>query len=134
MYDVIIVGGGPAGIQALQTLLDRGHDVTLYEKSGELGGGILCEKDVSFKLRLHLLLGNARMRFPVTRVFSGFFLQRVQKGIGKPDESPRPVLKLIPLDPPQNVSLGIAYPTDVKLSPAAEMFIKYSKRIIPGLD
>ena len=43
-------------------------------------------------------------------------------------------MKLIPLDPPQNVSLGIAYPTDVKLSPAAEMFIKYSKRIIPELD
>ncbi len=38
---VAIVGGGPAGIQALQTLLDRGHDVTLYEKGGELGGHVI---------------------------------------------------------------------------------------------
>ena len=38
---VAIVGGGPAGIQALQTLLDRGHDVTLYEKSGALGGHVI---------------------------------------------------------------------------------------------
>ncbi len=37
---VAIVGGGPGGIQAMQTLLDRGHDVTLYEKSGRLGGNV----------------------------------------------------------------------------------------------
>ena len=37
---VAVVGGGPAGIQAMQTLLDRGHDVTLYEKSGSLGGHV----------------------------------------------------------------------------------------------
>ena len=35
---VAVVGGGPAGIQALLTLVERGHDVTLYEKSGRLGG------------------------------------------------------------------------------------------------
>ena len=38
---VAVVGGGPAGIQALQTLLDRGHDVTLYEKGSELGGHVI---------------------------------------------------------------------------------------------
>ena len=38
---VAIVGGGPGGIQAMQTLLDRGHDVTLYEATGELGGNII---------------------------------------------------------------------------------------------
>ncbi len=37
---VAVVGGGPAGIQAMQTLLDRGHDVTLYEKSDTLGGRV----------------------------------------------------------------------------------------------
>lgn len=35
---VAVVGGGPAGIQALLTLVERGHDVTLYEKSKRLGG------------------------------------------------------------------------------------------------
>ncbi len=46
---VAIVGGGPAGIQALQTLLDRGHDVTLYEKSGELGGHVVDAAVPPFK-------------------------------------------------------------------------------------
>lgn len=38
---VAVVGGGPGGIQAMQTLLDRGHDVTLYEATGELGGNLI---------------------------------------------------------------------------------------------
>ena len=35
---VIIVGGGPAGLEAAWVAAKRGHDVTLYEKSGKLGG------------------------------------------------------------------------------------------------
>lgn len=35
---VMIVGGGPAGMQAAQTAMMRGHDVTLYEKADQLGG------------------------------------------------------------------------------------------------
>ena len=38
---VAVVGGGPAGITAMQTLVERGHDVTLYEKNAEVGGNIL---------------------------------------------------------------------------------------------
>lgn len=37
---VAVVGGGPAGLQAVQTLLQRGHEVTLYEASGRLGGNL----------------------------------------------------------------------------------------------
>ncbi len=37
---VAVIGGGPAGITAMQTLLDRGHDVTLYEKNAEVGGNV----------------------------------------------------------------------------------------------
>lgn len=40
---VMVVGGGAAGMMATQTLVQRGHDVTLYEQSGELGGHL---KDV----------------------------------------------------------------------------------------
>ena len=36
-----IVGGGPAGMEAARHAALRGHDVTLFEKSGELGGAIL---------------------------------------------------------------------------------------------
>ncbi len=35
---VAVVGGGPAGMEAAQTLARRGHQVTLYEKSPQLGG------------------------------------------------------------------------------------------------
>jgi 2,4-dienoyl-CoA reductase-like NADH-dependent reductase (Old Yellow Enzyme family)/thioredoxin reductase len=35
---VMIVGGGPAGMQAAQTAAERVHEVVLYEKSNRLGG------------------------------------------------------------------------------------------------
>ena len=46
---VAVVGGGPAGIQALLTLIDRGHDVTLYEKTDRIGGLIVPGSVHSFK-------------------------------------------------------------------------------------
>lgn len=36
--NVMVVGGGPAGMIAAQTLVAMGHDVTIYEKKAELGG------------------------------------------------------------------------------------------------
>ena len=47
---VAVVGGGPGGIQAVETLLQRGHDVTLYEKSGELGGNVIGAAAPPFKV------------------------------------------------------------------------------------
>jgi len=35
---VLVVGGGPAGLEAARTAAARGYDVTLAEASGELGG------------------------------------------------------------------------------------------------
>lgn len=35
---VMVAGGGPAGMSAALAAHERGHDVTLYEKSDELGG------------------------------------------------------------------------------------------------
>ncbi len=37
---VLVAGGGPAGMQAAITLAGRGHDVTIVEKAGELGGNL----------------------------------------------------------------------------------------------
>ncbi|NLB29280.1 MAG: FAD-dependent oxidoreductase, partial [Clostridiales bacterium] len=49
---VLIAGGGIAGMQAALTCKQRGHDVILCEKSGELGGILRCEKNVPFKRHL----------------------------------------------------------------------------------
>jgi 2,4-dienoyl-CoA reductase-like NADH-dependent reductase (Old Yellow Enzyme family)/thioredoxin reductase len=36
--DVLVVGGGPAGLEAARVAATRGHSVTLVEATGELGG------------------------------------------------------------------------------------------------
>jgi 2,4-dienoyl-CoA reductase-like NADH-dependent reductase (Old Yellow Enzyme family)/thioredoxin reductase len=35
---VMVIGGGPAGMEAARIAAARGHNVTLYEQAGELGG------------------------------------------------------------------------------------------------
>ncbi|KJJ98795.1 N-methylproline demethylase [Pseudomonas sp. 21] len=37
---VVVVGGGPAGMEAARVAAERGHDVTLFEKKEQLGGQI----------------------------------------------------------------------------------------------
>jgi 2,4-dienoyl-CoA reductase-like NADH-dependent reductase (Old Yellow Enzyme family)/thioredoxin reductase len=46
---IAIVGGGPAGLEAALIAAGRGHEVTLYEKSGALGGLLKTTDNVSFK-------------------------------------------------------------------------------------
>ena len=47
---VAVIGGGVAGITAMTTLVDRGHDVTLYEKTGEFGGNVIGAAAPPFKI------------------------------------------------------------------------------------
>lgn len=49
---VLVAGGGIAGMQAAITAREIGHEVILCEKNSELGGVLLCEKDVPFKQRI----------------------------------------------------------------------------------
>jgi 2,4-dienoyl-CoA reductase-like NADH-dependent reductase (Old Yellow Enzyme family)/thioredoxin reductase len=46
---VAVIGGGPAGIEAMKWLLQRGHDVTLYEKSNRIGGHVKDAVAAPFK-------------------------------------------------------------------------------------
>jgi 2,4-dienoyl-CoA reductase-like NADH-dependent reductase (Old Yellow Enzyme family)/thioredoxin reductase len=49
---IMIVGGGPAGMEAARVASLRGHDVTLYEKGTELGGQLLIASRPPGKQRM----------------------------------------------------------------------------------
>lgn len=59
---VMVAGGGIGGMEAALTAASRGHQVVLCEKSGQLGGVLRCEKQVSFKKKLDLYLDNQARR------------------------------------------------------------------------
>ena len=37
---VVVIGGGPAGLEAARVAAERGHHVTLFERGGQLGGAL----------------------------------------------------------------------------------------------
>ncbi|MBM4763180.1 FAD-dependent oxidoreductase [Bacillus sp. B15-48] len=49
---VVVIGGGPGGMEAARVAAERGHKVTLYEKSDRLGGQLIPASAPAFKQRL----------------------------------------------------------------------------------
>jgi len=52
---VLVVGGGVAGLEAALTAAQRGHQVVLCEKTGQLGGILQCEQALDFKYEMYQL-------------------------------------------------------------------------------
>lgn len=52
MKKVAVIGGGPAGMMAALTAAKRGHAVTLYDETGNLGGTLKFASKVEFKYSL----------------------------------------------------------------------------------
>ncbi len=53
---VVVVGGGPAGLEASKTLAERGHEVVLFEKASQLGGLLRRAAKSPFKADLQKYL------------------------------------------------------------------------------
>lgn len=58
---VVVVGGGPAGMEAARVAARRGHDVALYEQDTELGGMLRIAGRSRFKSELAALVDYYRL-------------------------------------------------------------------------
>ena len=65
---VLVAGGGVGGMQAALSCSKQGHEVILCEKADRLGGILLCEKNVPFKVRLEEYLDRQALRISHTPI------------------------------------------------------------------
>lgn len=63
-----VVGAGPAGLAAAVTAAGRGHDVTLYEAEGEIGGQFNIAKQIPGKEEFHETLRYFNRQIALTGV------------------------------------------------------------------
>lgn len=54
--NVMIIGGGVAGMEAARVAARRGHKVELYEQNGSLGGNLIAAGMPDFKKECHALI------------------------------------------------------------------------------
>ena len=62
--DIVVIGGGPAGMEAARVAALEGHKVTLFEKDGQLGGNAAVIATASFKNYIRALIEWYRVQLP----------------------------------------------------------------------
>ncbi len=65
---VLVIGGGPAGMEAARVCALRGHRVTLWEKKKALGGNLVPAAVPGFKADFHDLINYYKRQMKKTRV------------------------------------------------------------------
>lgn len=65
---IAIIGGGPAGMKAAVVAAERGHQVTLFEKSDELGGQVKLARKVPGREEFGELVSNLKRELQYYRV------------------------------------------------------------------
>lgn len=53
---VVVIGGGPSGMEAARTAADRGHEVIIFEKNAQLGGDLIMASAAPFKADMRTYL------------------------------------------------------------------------------
>ncbi len=57
LKSILVIGGGPGGLEAARVAASRGHQVTLWEKGGQLGGKLLAASAAEFKQDIRPFIG-----------------------------------------------------------------------------
>ena len=52
---MLVIGGGPAGMEAARVSSLRGHEVILWEKTEQLGGNLIPAAVPDFKKDIHTI-------------------------------------------------------------------------------
>lgn len=65
---IVVVGGGPAGMKAAVTAAERGHQVTLLERSEELGGQVKLARSIPTREEFGELVSNLKRELAFYRV------------------------------------------------------------------
>ncbi len=70
---VMVIGGGPAGLEAARAARERGHEVTLYEKKASIGGQInlICKRPRRRGMEAIIRYLERRLRALEVRVVTG---------------------------------------------------------------
>ena len=85
---VLVIGGGPAGIECSTTLAQRGHEVILFEKKKELGGNLHFACLPPFKNELKNILSHQIdkiMKSDVTLYLDQEVNEKIIKDVGADD-------------------------------------------------